>query len=119
MSNVYLISSYINGEILYKIGMTKRSVEKRLKELKTGNAADLAIVNIFESKWASKIEANFVALRSTIELNKDALTLELGIFSNKLTSVSTKAFNCSSATNLAVAIKTSGFSEAKNPGILG
>lgn len=58
MSNVYLISSYINGEILYKIGMTKRSVEKRLKELKTGNAADLAIVNIFESKWASKIEAN-------------------------------------------------------------
>jgi hypothetical protein len=55
---VYLISSEINGSTLYKIGITKREVKDRLKELKTGNAADLNIINIFESKWASKIESN-------------------------------------------------------------
>ncbi len=55
---IYLISSYLNGEILYKIGITKRNVEKRLKELKTGNPAELSIVEVFESKWGSKIETN-------------------------------------------------------------
>lgn len=55
---VYLISSEINNHILYKIGITKREVSQRLKELKTGNAAELNIVSIFESKWATKIEAN-------------------------------------------------------------
>ena len=55
---IYLISSEINNDILYKIGITRREVAQRLKELKTGNAATLEIVNIFESKWATKIEAN-------------------------------------------------------------
>lgn len=55
---IYLISSEINNDILYKIGITRRDVKKRIKELKTGNAAELNIVNVFESKWASKIESN-------------------------------------------------------------
>jgi len=55
---VYLISSEINNHTLYKIGITKREVKDRLKELKTGNAATLNIVNVFESKWATKIESN-------------------------------------------------------------
>lgn len=55
---IYLISSEINNDILYKIGITKRDVKKRIKELKTGNAATLEIVNVFESKWASKIETS-------------------------------------------------------------
>ena len=55
---VYLISSYINDVTLYKIGFTKRSVEQRLKEMKTGNAADLNVVYTFESKYSSKIEAS-------------------------------------------------------------
>jgi hypothetical protein len=55
---VYLISSEINNYVLYKIGITKREVSQRLKELKTGNAAELNVVSIFESKWATKIEAN-------------------------------------------------------------
>ena len=64
---VYLISSEINNEILYKIGITKRDVKQRLKELKTGNAATLDIVNVFESKWATKIEAN---LHTTYETKR-------------------------------------------------
>jgi len=55
---IYLISSEINNDILYKIGITKRDVNKRLKQLKTGNPATLNIINVFESKWATKIEAN-------------------------------------------------------------
>ena len=56
--NIYLISSETNGKKLYKIGITKRAIEVRMKELKTGNAADLSIVDSFQSKWATKIEAN-------------------------------------------------------------
>lgn len=59
MINIYLISSDTNGKKLYKIGITKRSILERMKEFKTGNAADLSIVDSFVSKWARKIEANF------------------------------------------------------------
>ena len=59
MVNIYLISSDTNGKKLYKIGITKRSIPKRMKELKTGNAAELIIVDSFVSKWARKIEASF------------------------------------------------------------
>lgn len=57
MITVYLICAEINGERLYKIGYTRREVEKRIKELKTGNAADFYIVNSFKSKWGTKIES--------------------------------------------------------------
>jgi hypothetical protein len=56
--NIYLISSETNGQKLYKIGITRRAIEVRMKELKTGNAAELAIVDSFQSKWATKIEAS-------------------------------------------------------------
>ena len=57
MYNVYLISAQINDEKLYKIGYTKREVEKRLKELKTGNPADFKIENQYKSKIGTKIES--------------------------------------------------------------
>lgn len=56
MINVYLISSDIEGNVLYKIGMTRRDVNERLKEFKTGNASNMEIIDVFKSKWASKIE---------------------------------------------------------------
>ncbi len=52
---VYLIRA---GEDNYKIGITRRNPEKRLKELSTGNSEDLFIENVFESKWGTKIEAH-------------------------------------------------------------
>jgi hypothetical protein len=45
---VYLISSELNNHTLYKIGITKREVKDRLKELKTGYCCYLNIVNVFE-----------------------------------------------------------------------
>lgn len=56
MIKVYLISSEIGDEKLYKIGYTRRSIEQRIKEFKTGNASDFQIIESFNSKWASKIE---------------------------------------------------------------
>lgn len=66
---IYLISSEINNEILYKIGITKRNVKSRLKELKTGNAATLSIVSQFESKWAFKIETNLHQRFSSLNIS--------------------------------------------------
>jgi len=59
MINIYLISSNTNGKILYKIGITKRPINERIKEFKTGNASELLLVDSFTSKWARKIESNF------------------------------------------------------------
>jgi hypothetical protein len=53
---VYLISSG-DFEKQYKIGYTRRDVEDRVKEFKTGNSNNLEIISVFESKWGTKIEA--------------------------------------------------------------
>lgn len=58
MYNIYLICSEINGNKIYKIGYTKRPIEKRLKEFKTGNGAEIYLVDSFTSKWGTKIERN-------------------------------------------------------------
>lgn len=57
MVNVYLICAESNGNKIFKIGYTKRKVEERIKEFKTGNSATFSIIEIFSSKWGSKIEA--------------------------------------------------------------
>lgn len=56
MKKVYLISADIDDMTLYKIGFTKRDINDRINEFKTGNASDFNIINQFKSKWASKIE---------------------------------------------------------------
>lgn len=54
--NVYLISANIDDIKLYKIGFTKRNVEDRVREFKTGNCLDLQIEYVINSKWGTKIE---------------------------------------------------------------
>ncbi len=58
MYKVYLISSG-SSEKQYKIGYTRRNVEQRIKEFKTGNSNEFSIIEVFESKWGTKIEAFF------------------------------------------------------------
>lgn len=58
MKNIYLVCAEINGRKLHKIGYTKRSIEERIKEFKTGNASEFYIIDSFSSKWGTKIEAS-------------------------------------------------------------
>jgi hypothetical protein len=53
---VYLISSVRDGEVVYKIGHTKREVHDRIKEFATGNSNEMTVESFFVSKWAVKIE---------------------------------------------------------------
>ena len=56
MYKVYLIE--INDIVKrYKIGWTKKDVQQRLKQLQTGAHSELNVLDIFESKWGSKIES--------------------------------------------------------------
>lgn len=73
---IYLISSELNNDTLYKIGITRRDVTKRLKQLKTGNPATLSVVKTFESKWASKIESNLHSSYQTKNINGEWFKLE-------------------------------------------
>jgi hypothetical protein len=57
MYNVYLISSSLEGDICYKIGYTKRNPNQRIREMKTGNASELQVIESFQSKWGTQIEA--------------------------------------------------------------
>lgn len=56
MKYIYLINS--EGTNKYKIGIAKNPNE-RVKQLQTGNSEKLEIVEIYKSKYASKIEKNF------------------------------------------------------------
>lgn len=54
---IYLISSIINGEKIYKIGITRREVSERIKELKTGNPYEFQIESIFNAdNYGNSIE---------------------------------------------------------------
>lgn len=57
MYTIYLLESWLNDVKIYKIGYTKRDVNKRIKELKTGNANTISLIKKFETnKYVSNIE---------------------------------------------------------------
>ena len=56
MLKVYLISTG-DEEKRYKIGHTRRKVEDRIREFKTGNSSSFEIIGVFESKFGTKIES--------------------------------------------------------------
>lgn len=55
---VYLIKEENDYSSLYKIGVTRRTVKKRLNELQTGNPNKLSIVNIFKSEYPYELETS-------------------------------------------------------------
>lgn len=76
MVNVYLISSETNGKRVYKVGHTRRAVEKRLSEFRTGNSSSLEVVEVFNSKWGTKIEAQLHRLFSNKRVGGEWFELE-------------------------------------------
>lgn len=57
MFHIYLVCSEINGQKLHKIGYTRRTIEQRIKEFKTGNASEIYVIDSFQSEWGTKIES--------------------------------------------------------------
>lgn len=82
MINIYLVSSQIGNETLYKIGYTRRSVEKRVKEFKTGNASNLEILEIFQSEWGTKVEALLHKKFNSKRINGEWFDLSIDDISN-------------------------------------
>lgn len=76
--NLYLLKCDFGDEVLYKIGFTKRSVENRVKELKTGNANEIKIISVFQSKWAIKIESTLHRLYSSKRVDGEWFELNQG-----------------------------------------
>ncbi len=56
MKWIYLIKADFEGSVGYKIGITSREPNKRMKELQTGNPAKLELVNQYQSKYANILE---------------------------------------------------------------
>ena len=54
MNSVYLLN--IDGTDLYKIGFTRGKVQRRIKELQTGNPMRIVAIDVFESRFAIKVE---------------------------------------------------------------
>lgn len=47
----------MEDEVYYKVGITTRSPEQRLKELQTGNALKLELVHTYKSKYGTILES--------------------------------------------------------------
>lgn len=55
---VYLLKmTNEHAENFYKIGITKNDVNKRIKQLQTGNHNEITVANTFETKHYFKIES--------------------------------------------------------------
>jgi hypothetical protein len=69
MKWIYLIKAELEGIGYYKIGITSRTPEKRLKELQTGNALKLELVNVFPTKFNTLFEST---LHRTYAIEKES-----------------------------------------------
>jgi len=54
---VYLIKIVNEDKSLYKIGFTKGSVHKRIRELQTGCPYEIKVVNTYDSEYGTVIES--------------------------------------------------------------
>tara|TARA_R110000751_G_scaffold6296_3_gene27032 strand:+ start:1065 stop:1379 length:315 start_codon:yes stop_codon:yes gene_type:complete len=55
MGTVYLLAEFTNNS-RFKIGITKNDVNKRIRELSTGNSNEIILINKYESVNYRKIE---------------------------------------------------------------
>jgi len=53
---VYLLAE-MGDNLRYKIGVTKNDVDKRVKQLKTGNSDDIMLIHKYKTKNYRKLEA--------------------------------------------------------------
>ncbi len=78
MKWIYLIKAELEGVEYYKIGVTRRLPETRLKELQTGNALKLELVHIFKTKFGTLLESTLHRKYSNLQESGEwfGLTME-------------------------------------------
>jgi len=84
MKFIYLIAELdkeiilSSEEVAYKIGVTKNSINKRIKQLSTGNSKVLHVIKEFKSEFAYKLESVLHKIFQDKKINKEffALTKE-------------------------------------------
>ena len=73
MKWIYLIKAIdiVENNVYYKIGISKNHPSKRLKQLQTGNALRLEIVEMFHSKYANLLESSLHRTFSIERIRED------------------------------------------------
>lgn len=71
--NIYL--AHARDTDLYKIGITKKDPAERLKQLQTGNANELVLVESFETGYDYKMEAGVHAHFKMKKVSNEWFTL--------------------------------------------
>jgi hypothetical protein len=66
---LYLLNQ--NTTNLYKIGVTKKDISKRIKELQTGNGNELVLIKYFETQFNFKFEAAIHAHYRLSKINSE------------------------------------------------
>ncbi|BBI90597.1 helicase [Tenacibaculum phage PTm1] len=56
IGTIYLLEDYRNDERSFKIGFTTGDVDKRVKQLQTGNSATIMVVDTFRTKHYLRVE---------------------------------------------------------------
>jgi len=79
MEKVYLLKSNVKEHIVYKIGRTKRDVQKRIKELSTGNPGKITIEYVIETKNSSKLESALHGHFSHCRINNEWFNSDLDV----------------------------------------
>lgn len=76
--NVYLISSCdLYGDKIYKIGYTRRGVDKRIRELKTGSPSEFEVVKVFVAdKYGATIESRLHRHFETKRIDREWFSLD-------------------------------------------
>ena len=74
MKYIYLIQSLEDG--YYKIGISKHP-QKRIEQLKTGNASELKLVYTYQTEYANKIENTLQRRYSHLNKNGEWFNLSL------------------------------------------
>lgn len=89
---VYLLKT---PENIYKIGVAK-NIEKRIKQLQTGSADEIILVDKFLSEYPFKIESNLHRKYGTLKINGEWFYLNVENINNfqKDCSIMERNFKC-------------------------
>lgn len=77
VKNVYLVSALVDDNKIYKIGYTRRDVNVRINEFKTGNPYEFEILKVYTTdKYGSSIEKKLHSTFNSKKINGEWFQLD-------------------------------------------